>query len=62
MKSKNKKCVYIHLTGDIHIKRDKECIIILEFDEMGDISKVEIDGEKREFIESRELYIKNDSV
>ena len=48
----------IFLTGDFHLKIGEVTTIILEFGEMGIIKKSIIDGEEREFVESRNLYIK----
>ena len=48
----------IFLTGNIHLKMGEVTTIILEFGDMGVIKKMEVDGIEREFVESRNLYIK----
>ena len=53
-----KKKLTIFLTGDFHLEKDEVSTIILEFGDMGIIQNVKIEGVEREFIESRDLYIK----
>ena len=53
-----KRKLTILLTGDFHLRKGEVSTIILEFGDMGIIKKVEVEGIEREFVESRELCIK----
>jgi len=53
---KNKLIIY--LTGYFELKKDELSTINIEFGDMGFVKSVDVEGIEREFIEQREIYIK----
>lgn len=54
-----KRSLTIYLSGEFELKEGEISTITLEFGDFGVIKKVQVDGIEKEFIEEREVWVKD---